>query len=155
MNRGRYRISEADSDLLEVPLVRDTTALRTLLERAIGRVGSPSNLARRLEITPSHISRLCKGTTSLSIEALLRLADVLDEDGVDMLRTCGHARVAERIDLLRRGSPQRARSQLYDAIDRLSEADRQLVNSFVCRLLTDSPRQQKLPAPDPQTRSWR
>jgi hypothetical protein len=36
MNRGRYRISEADVDLLDAPLVRDTTALRTLLERAIG-----------------------------------------------------------------------------------------------------------------------
>jgi transcriptional regulator with XRE-family HTH domain len=155
MNRGRYRLTDEDEALLNSRLVRDTTALRTLLERAITQVGSPANLARRMEITPSHISRLYKGTASLSIETMLRLADVLDEDGVEVLRTCGHARVAERIDLLRRGSPQRARSQLYDAIDRLSESDRQMVTSFVHRLLTDSPRPPKLPTPDPQTRSWR
>ena len=155
MNRGRYRTSEEDDALLDAPPVRDTTALRTLLERALARVGSPSNLARRLKITPSHISRLFKGTTSLSIEVTLRLADVLDEDGVEVLRRCGHGRIADRIDRLRRGSPQRARSQLYDAIDRLSEGDRQMVNGFVHRLLKDAPPPPTLPPPDPQTRSWR
>ncbi len=155
MNRGRYRISDEDDALLDTPPVRDTTALRTLLERALARVGSPSNLARRLEITPSHVSRLFKGTTSLSIAVTLRLADVLDEDGVEVLRRCGHARIADRIDQLRRGSPQRARSQLYDAIDRLSEGDRQMVSGLVHRLLKRAPPSPTLPPPDPQTRSWR
>ncbi len=151
MNRGRYKIEEEDGDAL----FRNTAALRELLERAVTLVGGPGELARRLDITSSHVSRLRQGTCRLSVEVLLRLAEVLDEDGVEIVRTCGHARMAERLDLLRRGSPQRPRIQLYDAIDRLSEADRQMVNGFVHRLLTDSPAPAALPPPDPQTRSWR
>src|SRR5262245_35945626 len=89
-------IAETD-DYLDDPPIRDTTALRALLERAIDRVGGPAKLARRLEITPSHISRLCKGVCSLGVEVLLRLADVVDEDGVEVLHTCGHPRLAKRL----------------------------------------------------------
>jgi transcriptional regulator with XRE-family HTH domain len=151
MNRGRYKIEEEDADAL----FRNTAALRELLERAITRVGGPAELARRLEVTPSHVSRLRQGLCRLSVEVLLRLAELLDEDGVEIVRICGHARMADRLDVLRRGSPQRPRSQLYDAIDRLSEADRQVVSSLVSRLLIDSQAAAPLPAADPQTRSWR
>ncbi len=101
------------------------------------------------------MSRLRQGTCRLSVEVLLRLADLLDEDGVEVVRVCGHARIADRLDTLRRGSPQRPRTLLYDAIDRLSEDDRRMISAFVHRLLTDSPAPSPLPARDPQTRRWR
>jgi transcriptional regulator with XRE-family HTH domain len=153
MNRGHYKIEdeEADADAL----FRNTAALRELLERAITRVGGPAELARRLEVTPSHVSRLRQGLWRLSVKVLLRLAELLDEDGVEVVRVCGHTRMADRLDVLRRGSPHRPRSKLYDAVDRLSEDDREMVSGFVRRLLFDSQSPAPLPAADPQTRSWR
>lgn len=139
----------------ELPPLRDTTALQELMERAVQRAGNPAKLAHALAITQSHVSRLRQGVCGLSVEVMLRLADYLDEDGVTMLRICGHLRMADLFERLREGSPQRPRHQLYDAIDRLSEDDRAMVTGFVKRLLTDSPAPAPLPAPDPQTRSWR
>lgn len=91
---------------------------------------------RALQITDSHISRLRKGTGSLSVEVMLRLADLLDEDGVAVLRTCGHVRIADLFERLQRGEQQRPRHVLYDAIDRLSEDDRAIVSlTSVCSSL--------------------
>lgn len=139
----------------ELPPLRDTTALRELVERAVRQAGNPAKLAGDLKITQSHVSRLRQGACGLSVEVMLRLADYLDEDGVTILRICGHVRIADLFERLRRGSPQRPRHLLYDAIDRLSAADRAMVDGFVNRLLADSPTPPPLPVPDPQTRSWR
>jgi transcriptional regulator with XRE-family HTH domain len=134
---------------------RDTKADRDLVERAVMRVGHPAELARQLAVTPSHVSRLRKGTAGLSVELLLRLADVLDVDGVELLRTCGRPRIADHIDRLRRGTPQRPRTVLDQGIDRLSNRDRSLVADLVDRLLTDTIGPTTLPTPDPQARSRR
>jgi plasmid maintenance system antidote protein VapI len=139
----------------ELPPLRDTAALRELMERAVRQAGNPSKLAHDLHITPSHVSRLRQGACGLSVELILRLADYLDEDGVTILRICGHVRIADLFERLQRGSPQRPRHVLYDAIDKLSAADRAMVSAFVNRLLVDSPTPPPLPAPDPETRSWR
>jgi plasmid maintenance system antidote protein VapI len=139
----------------ELPPLRDTTALRELVERAVRQAGNPSKLAHALQVTQSHVSRLRQGSCGLSVTLMLRLADFLDEDGVAILRICGHVRIADLFERLQRGSPQRPRHLLYDAIDRLSAADRAMVSAFVNRLLIDSTPPSPLPVPDPQTRSWR
>jgi plasmid maintenance system antidote protein VapI len=74
----------------ELPPLRDTTALRELVERAVRQAGNPSKLARALQVTQSHVSRLRQGACGLSATLMLRLADFLDEDGVAILRICGH-----------------------------------------------------------------
>jgi plasmid maintenance system antidote protein VapI len=151
-----FKREQAGERLLgEVPPLRDTTALRALIERAVRQAGNPSKLARDLQITQSHVSRLRQGACGVGVELILRLADYLDEDGVTILRICGQVRMANLFERLQRGSPQRPRHLLYDAIDKLSPADRAMVGSFVSRLLVDSPTPLPLPAPDPQTRSWR
>jgi plasmid maintenance system antidote protein VapI len=155
MNALFQREQTGDRLAGEVPPLRDTTALRALIERAVRQAGNPSKLARDLQITQSHVSRLRQGACGVGIELILRLADYLDEDGVTILRICGQARMAELFQRLRRGSPQRPRHLLYDAIDKLSAADRAMVRAFINRLLVDSPTPPPLPAADPQTRSWR
>jgi hypothetical protein len=152
----RLQTEQADSRLVgELPPLRDTSALRELVERAVRQAGNPSKLAHNLQITPSHVSRLRQGTCGVGVELILRLADYLDEDGVTILRICGHVRIAVLFERLHRGSPERPRHLLYDAIDRLSAADRAVVSALVNRLLVDSPAPPSLPTPDPQTRSWR
>src|SRR5690349_16890100 len=98
-NHGRYKVdlhhfadgpeapTNRSEDFDENMPLRDTTAQRALLDRAVLRVGNPAELARQLRVTDSHISRLRKGSAGVSIVIALRLADVLDEDGVAPLRT--------------------------------------------------------------------
>jgi hypothetical protein len=150
-NRGRYRLD--DFDPTRQP--RDTTAQRALLERALMRVGTPAELARQLQVTASHVSRLRKGHAGVSIVLALRFADVLDEDGIAVLRTVGHISAAESIDRLRKGSPERPRTVLEDKIDRLSGSDRRMLAGFVDRLLVNTKGPTPLPSGDPQTRSRR
>jgi hypothetical protein len=166
-NQGRYRVdprhfadgpeppTNRSDDFDENVSLRDTTAQRALLDRAVLRIGNPAELARQLRVTDSHVSRLRKGHAGVSIVLALRFADVLDEDGVALLRTVGHADAAASIDRLRKGSPERPRTVLEDKIDRLSGDDRRMLASLVDRLLVNTTGPTRLPAPDPQTRSRR
>jgi transcriptional regulator with XRE-family HTH domain len=113
-------------------------ASRALMERAITNVGKPAEVARRLHVTPSHISRICKGTAGLSLLLCFRLADVLDEDPVAVMHACGHEQFSERLKLLLVHRVPGPRAQLYDALDRLSHNDRGLVRRIIDRLLPQS-----------------
>ncbi len=106
-------------------------APRDLMERAIARLGSPAAVARRLRVTPSHVSRLCKGTSGVSADLALRLADLLGADRSFVLRVCGHTRFAALI--YPSGDPERSRVQ--DAIDELPKDDRRLIQTLIDRLL--------------------
>jgi transcriptional regulator with XRE-family HTH domain len=144
-------------DYSEDPPVRHTAALRALLEQAIARVGSPAELARQLEVAPSHVARIRQGLVGAGFIVLLNLADVLDEDALKILRLCGHARLAERFVLLQQPSVPRSRTKLYDAIDSLSVLDRDLVAAIVKRLQPPLEAEPLRVAPlaDPPTRSRR
>ncbi len=114
-----------------------SAASRALMERALVHLRTPAELARRLEVTPGHVSRLCTGTAGLSAKSCFRIADVLDEDPIVILRACGFGWLSDAIDLLcrRRLPPPRAR--LHDALDQLPRNDRQLVGHIIDRLLSD------------------
>jgi hypothetical protein len=127
----------------EIPPPRDTTVVRALIQRAVRKAGIPARLARDLQITPSHVSRLRRGACGLSVPLVLRLARYLDEDGVAILRLCGHVRIADLFDGIQWDAPQQdlpqhSRDPLHAAIERLSAADRTMVSAFVIRLLGDS-----------------
>lgn len=140
-NRGRYRTHE--DDFTEHPLDRATPAaiaLRELAEAAVQRVGSTAELARKLEVAPSHISRIRKGLVGAGIEMLLHLADVLEMDAAKVLRVCGHPRLADRLVVLQLNAPPRALSALCESIEHLSAPDRDLIRALVVRLTpADSP----------------
>jgi hypothetical protein len=115
----------------------DTASARALMRRAVSRVGTLAELARRLDVSPSHVSRIVAGLCGIGVDTCLALADVLDDDPAVVLRTCGYARLSERIDRLRRGLQPPPRARAHDALDRLSEDDRLLVGDLVNRLLLD------------------
>lgn len=148
-NQGRYKVDPRDfTDAADEPRPREDAApFRALLLRALTLTGGIGPLARRLEVTTSHVSRLNKGLVGASIEVLLYLAEVIDEDPVSVLRSCGHARMADRLRVLLKGVPQRPRHALYDAIDQLSDRDRDVVTILVARLLNTT--ESTPPAPDP------
>jgi transcriptional regulator with XRE-family HTH domain len=129
--------TDVDDDA-DHPPHTDTPSARVLMERAVTRVGTLAELARRLAVTPSHVSRLCRGLCGIGVDTCFALADVLDDDPLVVLRACGYARLSGRIDRLRRGlqPPPGARAQ--EAFDRLAESDRRLVGDLVNRLLADT-----------------
>jgi plasmid maintenance system antidote protein VapI len=115
------------------------TPAQALIERAMMLIGGwPAELARRLEVTPSHISRLRKGTAGLSIEACVRLANVLDEDHLLILRLGGHTRLCEMLAFRRQRGMAPSRARLHELLDRLSHRDRLLVGRLIERLLGES-----------------
>lgn len=124
------------------PLTKDTAAtraLRALLERAVHRVRSGGELARRLNVVSSHVARMCKGLVGAGVETLWDLAETLDEDPVAVLRACGRTPLAERIDRLRQGVAPRPHSLLYEKVGRLSGEDRdRALTVIVDRLLIDT-----------------
>ena len=104
-----------------------------LMRLAMANGSSQRELAERLQLTPTHVSRVVGGFVGLGPQPCLRLADVLDEDPLVVLRECGHVRLADCVAALASGGPQRA--QIHEAVDRLTSADRQIVSSLIDRLL--------------------
>jgi transcriptional regulator with XRE-family HTH domain len=70
------------------------------LKLALTAVGSAAELARVLEVTPSHISRLRKGTAGISAELSLRLSRVIGRPALQGLRDDGHTVLAELLEPL-------------------------------------------------------
>jgi hypothetical protein len=144
-------LDDFDDRSIERP---DLAASRALLERALKAAGTPAALARQLAISPSHVCRLAKGFAGPGIELLLRLADVLAEDPIGVLRVCGRPALAERLDLMRRYPGPAPVAALFTEITRLSDSDRRLVTELIARLRVDSI-PAALPTPDPPSRSRR
>jgi transcriptional regulator with XRE-family HTH domain len=115
----------------------DTPSPRALMERAVTHVRTLAELARRLEVSPSHVSRLCSGLCGIGVDTCFALADLLDDDPLVVLRACGYARLSGRIDRMRRGLQPPPGARAHDALDRLPESDRLLVGDLVNRLLSD------------------
>ena len=85
---------------------------QTLLDRAARRVGSQVALAKALGIDPTRISRLVRGSgdyARLNFENCLRLAQILDELPVDILKAAGHTEQARLFEQLC-GPPSAERS---------------------------------------------
>src|SRR6266545_3408953 len=107
--------NDVSEDYSDHPMRDDTTSARALIQRATMVVGGrPAELARRLKVTGSHVSRIRKGVAGMGVETCLRLADVLDADPIVVLRACGYARLCELLDLLRQGQLPRRRARLHD-----------------------------------------
>jgi hypothetical protein len=116
----------------------DTATLRTLIEEAIAVTGSLAAVALRLEIVPSHVSRMQKGHVGIGIETCLRLADVLDEDPFVLLAKCGYLGLSTKLEHLAKGRTPPPRTTLHAVLDRLPRRDRQLVARVMDRLLGDA-----------------
>jgi hypothetical protein len=65
----------------------------------------------------------------------VNLADVLELDPANVLRVCGRPRLAERFILLQQNAPTRALTALWETIQRLSIADRNLIGAIAVHLL--------------------
>jgi hypothetical protein len=70
--------------------------LRTIVERHAGAFGGNAALAKRIGITNSGLLRGIKANR-LSLESLLRLADVTGESGATVLRLGGQVEMADLI----------------------------------------------------------
>jgi len=105
-----------------------------LLQRGLARAGSQAELARRVNLKPSHISRALDGLTSLGPEPCVLLADLIDELPSVVLRAFGHVRLSECLASLQLCTPRRG--EIYDALDQLHPDDRELVGRFMNRLLS-------------------
>jgi hypothetical protein len=80
-----------------------TNDFQTLLERAARRVGSQVALAKALGIDPTRISRLIRGNgdyARLNFENCLRLAQILDEWPIEILKAAGHTEQARLFEQL-------------------------------------------------------
>jgi len=120
------------------PADSELPAPLALLHRAAARFPTHSALAARLQVTPSHVSRLLKGTAGLSPYLCLRLADLLGQDRAFVLRACGHARLSDR--LFPGGAPTATEGQrVQDAIEQLPPFDRRLIQALVERLIHGEP----------------
>jgi hypothetical protein len=128
------KIDEIDADFGD-PLRTDTVSMRALVEHAATLVGSLSELGRRIDVTGSHLSRIRSGKVGLGVESCIRLADVLEEDRILVLRICGYARLTELIAPLQNGRLPHRPGRLHEALDRLLLSDRRLVTRLIDRLL--------------------
>ncbi len=78
-------------------------SFRLYLDRAARHLGSQVALAKALGIDPTRISRLMRGGgdyAHLNFENCLRLAAILDEWPVEVLRAAGHTEQAALLDQL-------------------------------------------------------
>lgn len=105
---------------LVVPNVLD------IIESAVATAGSPAALARALRVTPSHVSRLRKGTAGVSAELSLRLSRVLGRPLLQGLRDDGHSELADLMQPLadsREDKRLAAQRSLDDDLAALSPTD--------------------------------
>lgn len=87
-------------------------AFRIYLDRAAKHLGSQVALAKALGIDPTRVSRLMRGGgdyAHLNFENCLRLAAILDEWPVEVLRAAGHTEQALLLEQLC-GPPEGERS---------------------------------------------
>jgi transcriptional regulator with XRE-family HTH domain len=119
-----------ESGTLPAPLHLPASAV--LMAGAATRHRSLAELASRLDVSPSHVSRVIKGLVGLSVETCIGLADVLGESRASVLWACGHPHVAVRLFGDSTGTKPRAR--VRDALDQLTKGDRRLIESLAERL---------------------
>jgi transcriptional regulator with XRE-family HTH domain len=93
---------------------------------------SIAELASRLDVAPSHVSRVIKGLVGLSVETCIRLADVLGEARASVLWACGHPHVA--VLLFGDSTGTKPRARVRDTLDQLAKGDRRLIESLATRL---------------------
>jgi transcriptional regulator with XRE-family HTH domain len=113
------------------------------LKLALEVVGSPAELARALGVTPSHVSRLRKGTAGISAELSLRLSRILGRAPLRGLRDDGHAELADLIAPILGSAgdaPVAPRLPVHDDLAQLSQEDLTLVHHLI-KALTRAPEQ--------------
>jgi hypothetical protein len=114
-----------------VPNVLDT------IELAVTTLGSPAALARALAVTPSHVSRLRKGTAGVSAELSLRVSRVIGRPLLQGLRDDGHGDLADLMQPLAdaREDKRFALNRAFtDNFSVLPPADTRYVEGIVARL---------------------
>ncbi len=80
-----------------MPAVRKMGQPAAVMARAARLFPSNSALARVLQISHSHVSRVLGGEATVNPALALRLADVLGESRIDVLRACGHGELGDLI----------------------------------------------------------
>jgi hypothetical protein len=110
---------------------------RTYLDRAARRLGSQTALAKALDVDPTRISRLMRGSGEylrLNFENCLKLATILDEWPADLLKAAGHTAQAALLEQL--CGPPTVRGALKSSEWRLLQMWRELPAARQAAILT-------------------
>ncbi len=106
-----------------------------LTARALRLAGSQRKLAKRLGMSKGRLSQIVLGAR-LNVENCIRLADLLDEDLVLVLRAYDYPQLADILQGLytkqRRVTHRRAR--IYETLNGLQWRDRVYVEGLIARL---------------------
>jgi hypothetical protein len=108
------------------------------LKIALDAVGSPAELARALDVTPSHVSRLRNGTAGISAELSLRLSRILGRAPLHGLREDGHSKLADLIAPILGPVGENSatpRLPIHDDLSLLSPEDLALVQDLIKALV--------------------
>jgi transcriptional regulator with XRE-family HTH domain len=107
-----------------------------LIERALQRTLRQKELANRLQVDKSYVSRVVAGKR-LGFEKCLMLAELLGEDPAVVMNAYGHVRLVKLLQTLyvARGFMPRENSRIHEALDRLPSDDQRAIGNVIDRLL--------------------
>lgn len=107
-----------------------------LVRRAATHSPTIVALAKALQVTPSHISRILLGRVGISEALCVRLADFLGEDRARTLHACGHAAFSDLLYRADGGSPvprqfSGRHASVHEALDRLDRGNFEWISHLV------------------------
>ena len=126
------------------------TNISKIIERALGVTGSLAALARALNVTPSHVSRMRKGLVGVGPEGSLRLSFIMGRTALSGLRHDGHGELADLLEAffdVRDDKPAVARRALDADLAALPPHDLRHVRAVIASLANAARRSANAPHP--------